>query len=105
VSEYKQDCEKRPRDFALSVRHTVSRLQMVQAREPIDHIIKRDMARRIAAHIVHERLAVTESRHSTHFDLTVYVLSADELYALINREAQKIAFQPYNVDLGPNIGE
>lgn len=105
MSEYKPDADKRPRDFALSIRHTVSSLQMRQAHEPIDHMVKRDMARRIAAHIVDERLIVTESRHSTHFDLTVYVLNADELYALINREAQKIAFQPYNVDFGPNDGQ
>jgi hypothetical protein len=90
--------EKRPIDYSLHVREIVSVLQMKQAKEPIEAQIHQRMRMKIADAIAHTRIRRTDDEHATQFELSVYVLSAHELYRLINDEARRIALRPY--DLG-----
>ena len=97
--------EKRPGHYLLSVEHIVSNIQMAKEADFVSHVIRNDMERKIATHIAGSCIEKVESAFQTSFRLKVYVLSPDELYELINREAQKIAYRPYHVDLGSGDGE
>lgn len=85
------DLGKRPSDYLFQVQTTVSALERRHKDGRWIEMSKNAMRQKLAAHIVGLKMEEVHDNNHSQYRLEVVVMTRSELYALINREAERIA--------------